>query len=129
MNKNLKSQRNSSIELLRIISMLFIVVSHYSIHGNIKTFGMNFGFNKLLIDTTQLGGLGVAVFVMITGYFMYNKEFKISRVINVILTTLFYSLVIYFSVAFATGSEIGLKFILKTIFPILTSHTGLLLLM
>lgn len=123
MKKNLSDiQRNSSIELLRIIAMIFIVISHYSVHGNIKTYGMNLGFNKILLDTTQLGGLGVAIFVMITGYFMYNKKFNVSRIVNLLLATWFYSIVINFSVANINGYQIDLKLFVKTFFPVLTSQ-------
>ena len=102
--------------------MIFIVISHYSVHGNIKTYGMNLGFNKILLDTTQLGGLGVTIFVMITGYFMYNKKFNVSRIVNLLLATWFYSIVINFSVAIINGYQIDLKPFVKTFFPVLTSQ-------
>lgn len=38
----LKQKRNSSVELLRIIAMLFIVISHYSVHGGIDIKALDF---------------------------------------------------------------------------------------
>lgn len=38
--------RNSSIEILRIIAMLFIVMSHYSVHGALDAKTLN-GLNML----------------------------------------------------------------------------------
>ena len=70
-----KNKRNSNIELLRIISMILIVLSHYTVFSQIDIHAMPLSFNKLLLETTATGHIGVAVFVMITGYFMVSKRF------------------------------------------------------
>ena len=114
-----KSVRNSSLELLRIISMIMIVVSHYSVHGQIKTDGMELTINRLIIDTSNFGHLGVAIFVMISGYFMCEKKFEIKRVLNLMLSTLFYSVILNIAFYFINGTDLGIKDIIKTVFPIL----------
>ena len=45
-----KGQRNSSIELLRIIAMLFIVASHCSIHGHFPDLKSIPFYNRVLLS-------------------------------------------------------------------------------
>ena len=44
MNNNITKERNSSIELLRILSMILIVFHHYAVHG-----GFNWGTQDITI--------------------------------------------------------------------------------
>ena len=66
--------RKSNIELLRIISMLMIISSHFVIHGSIIM--TNNVFIKTLANMFELGNLGVLLFILITGYFYENNEKK-----------------------------------------------------
>lgn len=102
------------MELLRIISMLFIVVSHASFHGGFPKDGSSFQINDLFLDWFTLGNLGVDIFVMITGYYMCEKEFKIQRVLKLLSQVWFYSLL---SLLF--GIIISYKFTIKTIISFL----------
>lgn len=74
-------ERNKQIEGLRAIAMLCVVLFHFgcqfqNIYMN-KTGGLPFPF-------TLLGGIGVGIFFLISGYFFEQKEggfqFLISRV-------------------------------------------------
>lgn len=47
-----KSRRNSSLELLRILAMLVIVVSHFGVHGVI----VRYPFSEELLTTSMRGG-------------------------------------------------------------------------
>ena len=83
--------RNSNFELLRIVSMYLIVMWHFISHSNLlyKTSGtINFIINFIFIVTA----IHVNSFVLVSGYFQYNKKFKIKKVINIISTTWFYKL-------------------------------------
>lgn len=117
MNKNLIRQRNSSIELLRIIAMIFIVISHYSIHGSIKSMDLEFGLNKVILDISNFGHLGVVLFVMISGYLLVTKPFKLNRIIRVVLDTLFYS-VGFFVIFSILNHEFSVVSMIKAMFPI-----------
>lgn len=74
--------RNSNIELLRIIAMLLIVLSHYSIHG-LGT-DLAYSLNLYIADVAGLGGkLGVTIFILISGYYMTESRFtarKLARI-------------------------------------------------
>ena len=64
----LKINRQSNIELLRIIAMIFIIAHHFAVHG-----GFNFStdiitVNSLWIQFIKIGGkIGVNIFVLISG--------------------------------------------------------------
>lgn len=53
-----KTNRNSNIELLRIIAMILIVISHYSVFSQADIDGNSLGFNKFLLDSTNYGLVG-----------------------------------------------------------------------
>lgn len=97
-------KRETKYELLRIISMLFIIGHHFIAHnGNINVIaGNNFIYSLLYCG----GKFGVAIFIMITGYFMIDKKTNYKRLINLELQVLIYSIGIY------------LLFILTGIYPI-----------
>ena len=71
--------RASNIELLRIISMILIIMHHFSVHGCFP-FTPDLTFNKVFLQVFGLGGkAGVVAFVMITGYFMVSSSFKLHK--------------------------------------------------
>lgn len=90
-----RKERQSNIELLRIIAMMLIVIHHFIVHGvfaNTDTFGGVIGTVKVpfkdvtsnIIGQMIAGGgkIGVDLFIIITGYFMCKslvtpkKQFK-----------------------------------------------------
>ena len=93
-------ERNSSFELLRIISMLLIIFHHFSVHGKFVFLGTDSSINRFWIDFTSLGGkLGVNLFVLISGYFLINKDgplINIKRILRLWGQIFFYSIIIYF---------------------------------
>ena len=63
-----KSLRNSSVELLRIISMVMIVFHHFAVHGGFKWDANavtipHFWYNFIIMG----GKIGVDIFVLISG--------------------------------------------------------------
>lgn len=59
----MKRERNSGIEVLRIISMLLIIAYHFAVHGLVNT-GFFDNKNNYVINAFAIGGkLGVSVFV------------------------------------------------------------------
>ena len=68
--------RQSNLELLRILSMLLIVLHHYAVHG----YGL---LDKTVppagwqVEILQFGGgVGIALFVLISSYFMVRSRFS-----------------------------------------------------
>lgn len=50
------SSRDSRFELLRIISMFLIVLSHFGAHGKFDLFSNNISINKLWLQLICMGG-------------------------------------------------------------------------
>ncbi|MBO5864549.1 MAG: acyltransferase family protein [Bacteroidaceae bacterium] len=74
----MKVERQISLEILRILCMLFIVTGHLSGRGNIP-------------QAVVIAPHAVNCFVLISGYFLVTSKFKAERVLRVILETIFYS--------------------------------------
>ena len=115
--------RNSNFELLRIVAMLMIVAHHYCVHGVFDfwhggDFPTSYINSVLIAMTSGLGKIGVNIFVLITGYFMIKKDFKISRILKVYFETFFYSLFFLLVFCLLTHFHIPSKKILASIFPI-----------
>jgi len=84
--------RASNIELLRIISMILIIMHHFSVHGCFP-FTPDLTFNKVFLQVFGLGGkAGVVVFVMITGYFMISSSLKLHKFAKLVGQIWFYSI-------------------------------------
>lgn len=69
-----KIPRNSSIELLRIITMFFITICHFATHGNFHFEENSMSIMKFWWYFIEMGGnFGVNVFVLISGYFLIKS--------------------------------------------------------
>lgn len=85
--------RASNIELLRIVSMVLIIMHHFSVHGTFP-FTPDLTFNKVFLQVFGLGGkVGVVAFVMITGFFMVSSSFKLHKFAKLVGQIWFYSIV------------------------------------
>lgn len=74
----MKKQRQSNIELLRIISILFIISFHYAYKCSYNF--EEFTVNKFIIKAFYMfGELGVNLFFLITGYFMCKGKFSFKK--------------------------------------------------
>lgn len=99
-------KRDSNFELLRIVAMLLIVLHHLMVHGVFKGFDYTTmsGNQSLTLLFASGGKVGVAIFMMITGYFMANKN-----MINVnALSKLWLQVFIYLVGIFGVLTYLGL---------------------
>lgn len=85
-NQKQKTSRNSSIELLRIISMAMIVACHFATHGDFSFDTKSLFIPRLWWDFIEMGGnLEVDIFVLISGYFLITdsgKIFNLKRILK-----------------------------------------------
>ena len=66
--------RNSSIELLRIISMVMIMFHHFAYHGNFEWNYNEITIPHLWYNFILMGGkVGVNIFVLISGFFLIER--------------------------------------------------------
>lgn len=93
--------RNSSIELLRLLLMVLIIIHHCIVHG-LGLIGISDNSEvPLVLKSSQMGWAfcvnafcicAVNCFVLISGYFRVNANDK--RFINLILSLLFYTIIL-----------------------------------
>ncbi len=117
-----KRVRESNIELLRIVAMALIVLSHLANHGVLSYYTSNITFleriNNYLTSLITYGGkLGVDIFIIICGYFVINSGFFAKHVLKTYLYTLFYS-IFFLMAAFIIGShKVPSSFVNRSLFP------------
>lgn len=117
---SIKKCRNSNLEILRIISMLLIVASHYGLHG-FKTIEMTYSLNRYIVGALSLGGkVGVSCFILISGYFIVNSKFTIRKLIKLLGEVWFYSVGIglLFLFVLTPVDPISWKDIIKMFVPV-----------
>jgi len=82
--------RESNMELLRILAMVFIVIFHYIYKSNFQYTELT--VNNLFIKSGWfLGELGVNLFMLITGYYLCKSKTSIKKIIILILEVWFYN--------------------------------------
>lgn len=113
--------RQSNFELLRLLAIFFIVVSHFSFHGYYldpnRYEWINNPINRIILKSLNLGNLGVDLFVLLCGYFsVSNESVNYHRLVKLELSVLFYTIGIY-SIHILSGGKFVLKEMITTIFP------------
>ena len=85
--------RQSNFELMRIISMFFIVLWHVILNGNLLSNTVdvtNFTFYLIMFIIV----FHVNSFLLLTGYFQVDSKFKLSKLISLLFQLVFYNLII-----------------------------------
>lgn len=114
-------KRNSSIEILRILSMLLIIAHHYAVHG-FDLSASSFTLNEVTLQIISLGGkIGVNIFVFITGYFMINSRFDAKKLLKLVLETTFYSVMIVCILGILSFPGFSVKELIKSFLPVIFS--------
>ena len=114
--------RNTSIELLRIISMIMIMFHHFAYHGNFE-----WNFNEVTLphlwyDFILMGGkVGVDIFVLISGYFLIEnteKLFQPKKLLKFWGQVVFYSIMTYLLSVMLRLNAFEIKQLIKVCLPI-----------
>ena len=95
---DVKKERNSNLELYRVIVMLLIVAHHYVVNSGLfqlMEFSPLSGNSLFLYLFGMWGKTGINCFVLITGYFMCKSDISISKFLKLLLEVFFYEVVIY----------------------------------
>ncbi len=127
--KDLKTkQRESGIELFRIITMLIIVAHHYFVNSGLSkivyenpTFAIN---NVFLLIFGWGGKTGINCFVIITGYFMCTSNITLKKYLKLILCVEFYKITILFIFVITGVQDVSFKSVFKSILPITSVKDG-----
>ena len=115
-------ERMTNIEILRIISMFMIILSHFSSHGNFIVDG--FSINSIFIQFIQiLGKIGVNIFVLISGYFLVKKDTNnVKKLAMLWFQLIFYSVIMNAVFMLFIDKQINYTNIIKSIMPITSKY-------
>lgn len=122
--KKLHKQRESNIELFRIITMLLIVAHHYVVNSGLTSADGPIVSNPISASSIFLllfgawGKIGINCFVLITGYFMCESKITVRKFFKLILEVMFYRIVIYLIFLISGYENISIMGIIKLLIPI-----------
>lgn len=123
----IKKERNSNLELYRIIAMLLIVAHHYVVNSGLYQLMQNSELTSnsiFLYIFGMWGKTGINCFMLITGYFMCKSSITIRKFLKLILEVEFYKIIIY-CIFLISGYEVfTVKGLIKSLLPITSVHTG-----
>ncbi len=113
-------KRNYGIDLLRSILMFFIIIGHFYAHTGIRDNLDVFSFEWVFVWATQaLTVCAVNCFVLITGYFSWNRDFAIKRVIPLWKKVVLYSFLWFLFNLLFRFVPISNGLIVDSFFPVL----------
>lgn len=124
MNKNARNpggDRNSNLELYRIIAMLLIIAHHYVVNSGVweAMSETPLAPNSVFLYVFGMWGkIGINCFVLITGYFMCKSSITIRKFLKLLLEVEFYKVVFYILFVISGYEKISVAGLLKAILPI-----------
>ncbi len=114
-------QRESNIELFRIFLMLMIIAHHYVVNSGIEglyDFNRVSG-NQVFLELWGWGGkVGVNCFLLVTGYFMCQKDFTWRKFLKLYLEVKFYKLAIALIFVLAGRQALTAGYCFNTVFSV-----------
>lgn len=125
-NQTIKKERNSNLELFRIIAMLLIVAHHYVVNSGLLQIMQSTeitGNSIFLYLLGMWGKIGINCFVLITGYFMCKSNITVSKFLKLILEIWFYNIIIYSLFIVFNIIDFEFESFVRMIIPI--GHVGL----
>lgn len=126
--KKISNARMANMELLRIISMMFVIVLHFLGKGigisNAAAQEMTvYGYVSWFIEAFAI--VAVNVYMLISGYFLLESTFKVKRLLRLLLQLWFYSIGIgLVAAAFGYLPQEGfsLYYLAQLLLPVSTNH-------
>jgi surface polysaccharide O-acyltransferase-like enzyme len=110
-------KRESNYELLRIISMLMIVMTHVIVHGRVEA--NSNGLILLIIKFIEaILVVHVNSFILVTGYYQCKTDFKFKKLVALNNATWFYRAGIALVLLFLNITTLSKIDIIRNLFPI-----------
>jgi len=113
-----KVERNANFELLRIISMLFIVIYHMIIHGQVLNNCTNKNLYIILTIIKYITIIHVNSFVLLSGYYQSSGKFKQSKLWMLINSSFFYRITIAIIMSALGLAVLNKVDIIQILFPL-----------
>lgn len=122
-NKSKRVERNSNIELLRILVTLFVIILHY----NNKNTGKAFAFTEAVLPANYQVLLvfeifaicAVNIFVVISGYFMCNsRKADVTKILRIYIDVIAFSIIRYLSNCRLGYTNFSIGSFIRTMIPL-----------
>ena len=112
-------KRKSNIEIIRIIAMFLIIMSHYSLYSGFNWENVvGITSNKVFMNTFfEFGTLGVSLFIIISGYFYDKNKLNVYKVVRLILQIFIFSIIGLMIGIIIGDDNLNTKNIIKSIMP------------
>ena len=118
-----KTKRLANIELLRIISMFFIVLVHYLGRGGVyaaaKPLSVMYGVTTVM-DAIVI--VAVNVYILISGYVLAESSFKYKRLVDIVLQVFTISVGFYAIMLLLGQITFSVSGLVYAVLPILTKQ-------
>ena len=124
---SIKNDRQVGPEVLRCVAMMMVVVLHFLWKGGVLELCAS-----NMSDTTAVAWIfesfsiaAVNIYVLISGYYLCDSNFKIRRLFRLIIQVWFYSVVIGIlsvKLGLYPAEAINAEFLLNIFFPLMNSH-------
>lgn len=112
-------ERNSGLDILRILAALMVVSEHMILYTDALELTASSLWGGVILLIRCLDKVNVNLFILLSGYFLCEKNFKVSRIIYTIWDVQFYSVLSVIFV-FIIDNSIEFKTIVKAFFPIIS---------
>lgn len=122
--RGMKKERNSNIELLRIVLMMGILISHFypiTLDENYVYYGASYIWflgDFLGWTMTGFGKVGVMIFVLISGYFLCDMTFSKQKLYKFLFQCYFWNLIMLFVGLFVLKYSLKPSIIYEGLFPL-----------
>lgn len=114
--------RDTSIDQIKSIAILIIVLFHYADHGVIDLAKEGISGSWLLLSFFKMGGgTGNALFILCTGYLMADSNWNYKKLIKLWAQIWFYSVIFGVMYYLRIGSLPGIKPVVKIVFPVISN--------
>lgn len=116
-----KVERNYGIDLLRILSMFFVVVLHVLGQGGLleSTSGIN---NKIVWLLEVFAFCAVNCYGLISGYVGVKNKYRLSNVLHIWIQVFLYNFIVYFVFLLLGKIEFNFEVLKEMLFPVLTER-------
>lgn len=135
-------RRNSSVELLRIVSMFMILVHHFVVHNGFDAASLPIGPTRFILEVffEGSGKVGVVVFFAISSWYLLDREQglrdSLRRIWLMEGQLLFYGICLYGFVRLVQPGALSGRDLLRSLLPLgsscwwyMSSYAGFLLLL
>lgn len=120
-----KKERQVGPEVLRCLSMMMVIIMHFLLEGGVLDL-----CETDMSETTAVAWIleafsaaAVNIYILISGYFLYESHFKIKRLIRLVIQVWFYSFAIgILCIKLGLVEQGDSELFLKLLFPITNRH-------